>query len=171
MFLSSQHQAETRQDAVKCAESLQKLIAVRRNHGDQRQVETSPFIFLVNVELTMRYQLLDSLSNYLPGSAFYTLLSTLSLPDPTSPTSTTIFEAQVAIHNGSDHLDEMISLTETLEEDTDKREVEKRRMRLGAPGPDQLRKEVFRDISSSSQVNSMPFLTVTKMTNSNGLAP
>ena len=106
----------------------------------------------INVELTMRYQLLDSLANYLRESAFYTLLSTLPLPDPTSPTSTTTFEAQVAIHDGLNVLEEMISLTETLEEDAYKREVDKRRMRLGASSPDQLKKEVFRDISESSQV-------------------
>jgi superkiller protein 3 len=103
--------------------------------------------------------LLDSLANYLRESTFYTLLSTLPLPDPTSPTSTTTFEAQVAVHDGSDVLDEIISLTETLEEDTYKREVEKRRMRLGASSPEQLKKEVFRDISNSSQVQSIPFST------------
>ena len=90
---------------------------------------------------------------------FYTLLSTLPFPDPASPTSTTTFETQVAVHDGLDVLDEMISLTETLEEDAYKREVEKRRMRLGASSLDQLKKEVFKDISDSSQVQSMPFST------------
>lgn len=103
--------------------------------------------------------MLDSLANYLRESAFFTLLSSLPLPDPTSPTSTTTFEAQVAIHDGLNVLEEMISLTETLEEDAYKREVEKRRMRLGASSPDQLKKEVFRDISDSSQVQFMPFST------------
>jgi superkiller protein 3 len=101
--------------------------------------------------------LLDSLANYLRESVFYTLLSTLPLPDPTSPTSTTTFEAQVAIHDGLNVLEEMISLVETLEEDAYKREVDKRRMRLGASSPDQLKKEVFKEISDSSQVQSMPF--------------
>ena len=103
--------------------------------------------------------MLDSLANYLRESAFFTLLSTLPLPDPTSPTSTTIFEAQVAIHDGLNVLEEMISLTETLEEDGYRQEVEKRRMRLGASSPDQLKKEVFRDISDNSQVQSMTFST------------
>jgi superkiller protein 3 len=103
--------------------------------------------------------LLDSLANYLRESAFYTLLSTLPLPDLTNPTSTTTFEAQVAIHDGLNVLEEMISITETLEEDIYKREVEKRRTRLGASSPDQLKKEVFRDISDNSQVQLMPFLT------------
>lgn len=96
--------------------------------------------------------MLNSLTNYLPGSAFHILLSTLPLPDSTSPTSTTTFEAQVAIHHGSEVLDEVVSLTEALEEDTYEREVGKRRMRLGVSSPDQLRKEVFRDISNGSQV-------------------
>lgn len=102
--------------------------------------------------------MLDSLSNYLRESVFYCLLSTLPLPDPTSPTSTT-FEAQVAIHDGLNVLEEITSLTETLDEDAYKREVDKRRMRLGASSPDQLKKEVFRDISDGSQVQSMPFST------------
>jgi superkiller protein 3 len=58
-----------------------------------------------------------------------------------------------------DVLDEMISLTEIIEEDAYKHEVEKRRMRLGASSPDQLRKEVFRDITNSSQVQSISFPT------------
>lgn len=124
------------QDAIKCAESLQKLIAVRRNHGNQRE-------------------LLDSLANYLRESTFYALLSTLPLPDPSSPTPTTTFDAQIAIHDGLDILNEIIFLTETLEEDAYKREVEKRRMRLGASGPDQLKKEVFTDISNSSQLSDL----------------
>lgn len=103
--------------------------------------------------------MLDSLANYLGDSAFYALLSTLPLPDPASPTSTTTFEAQVAIHDGLNVLEEMISLTETLEDDAYKREVDKRRMRLGASSPDQLKKEVFKDISDNSQVQSMPFST------------
>ena len=102
--------------------------------------------------------MLDSLANYLRESALYTLLSSLPLPDPTSPTSTTTFETQVAIHDGLNVLEEMISLAETLEDDAYKREVDKRRMRLGASSPDQLKKEVFKDISDSSQVQSMQFL-------------
>ena len=126
---------------------------MRRNHGNQHEVEQLKAIRAI-IELTMRYQLLDSLANYLRGSTFYPLLSTLPLPDPTSPTSTTTFEAQVAIHDGLDVLSEVIYLSETLEEGAYKREVEKRRMRLGASNPDQLRREVFRDISNSSQVQS-----------------
>ena len=112
--------------------------------------------------------MLDSLAKYLRESAFYALLSTLPLPDPTSPTSATTFEAQVAIHDGLNVLKEIISLTETLQEDAYKREVDKRRMRLGASSPDQLKKEVFRDISDSSQVQYNPcFFQLTTMTNAN----
>ncbi|CAA7259262.1 unnamed protein product [Cyclocybe aegerita] len=126
----------TAQDAIKCAETLQKLIALYRKHGTQQQ-------------------LISGLSYYLPESKLYPLLSTLPLPDPTNPTGTTTFEAQDSVHNGFRVLEEIVSLTERLEEDTFKREVERRRTRLGASSPEQIRKEVFREISSKSQLPSL----------------
>ena len=62
--------------------------------------------------------------------------------------------SQNAIHNGFQVLEEITSLTEALEEDTFKREVEKRRMRLGAPSPEQIKKELFIEIFSKSQVRT-----------------
>ncbi|KAJ3501664.1 hypothetical protein NLJ89_g9238 [Agrocybe chaxingu] len=124
------------QDAIKCAETLQKLIALYRKHGTQQQ-------------------LISGLSYYLPESKLYPLLSTLPLPDPTNPTGTTTFDAQDSIHNGFRVLEEIVSLTERLEEDTFKREVERRRTRLGASSPEQIRKEVFREISGKSQLPSL----------------
>lgn len=97
-------------------------------------------------------QVISGLSYYLPESAVYPLLSTLPAPDPTNPAGTTTYASQDAIHNGFRVLEEVVSLTEALEDDTFKREVDKRRMRLGAPSPEQLRKEVFLEISEKSQV-------------------
>ncbi|KAF8160990.1 TPR-like protein [Crassisporium funariophilum] len=124
---------ESSQDAVKCAETLQKLIAVQRTHGS-------------------RSQLISQLSYYLPGSVYYAVLSTLPEPDPTNPTGSTISEARNAIHNGLPILEEIVDLTESSEEDTYNREVEKRRMRLGAASPEQLRKDVLREICKESKL-------------------
>lgn len=48
----------------------------------------------------------------------------------------------------------MIKLTETYEEETLKKEVDKRRMRLGAAGPEQLKQEVGREIWGASRVRT-----------------
>ncbi|KDR75408.1 hypothetical protein GALMADRAFT_98862 [Galerina marginata CBS 339.88] len=124
------------QDAIKCAETLQKLIALYRKHGTPSQ-------------------LIVGLSYYLPESTVYPLLSTLPQPDPTNPTETTTYVAQDAVHNGLRVLEEVISLTESYEENTMKREIEKRRTRLGVSGPEQLRKEVFNEIFSKSRLPSL----------------
>jgi len=50
-------------------------------------------------------------------------------------------------------LQEILSLTESQEEAAFSEEVKKRRTRLGAAGPEQIKKEVFLDISSKSQVS------------------
>ncbi|PPQ64992.1 hypothetical protein CVT26_015701, partial [Gymnopilus dilepis] len=124
------------QDATKCAETLQKLVALYRKHGS-------------------RSQLIIGLSYYLPESTVYPLLSNLPQPDPTNPTASSTHEAQEAIHNGFRVLEEITALTEKLEEETLTREVEKRRTRLGAPSVDQLRKDVFNEVSTKSR---LPFL-------------
>ncbi|KAF9484467.1 TPR-like protein [Pholiota conissans] len=121
------------QDAVKCAETLQKLIVLYRNNGSRQQI-------------------ISGLSYYLPESKVYSLLSTLPPPDPTNPTGSTTNDAQEAIHNGFRVLEEVVALTEALEADTFKREVERQRMRLGAGTPEQLRKEVFLEIFDKSQL-------------------
>lgn len=82
----------------------------------------------------------------------YPVLSTLPLPDPTNPTGSTTYEAQDAIHNGFRVLEEVVSLSEKLEEDTFRRELERRRTRLGAPSLDILKKEIFLEIFEKSQV-------------------
>jgi superkiller protein 3 len=71
---------------------------------------------------------------------------------------------QAAVHNTLPTLEEVISLTEAEEEGVFRREIEKRRTRLGASSPEQLRKEVFKEISTESKVciflQSFPVLLI-----------
>ncbi|KAF5372987.1 hypothetical protein D9758_001789 [Tetrapyrgos nigripes] len=119
------------QDAVKCAETLQKYIDLRRKSSSAGQ-------------------LVEALSFLLPSSPFYDLLATLPPPDPTSPASTTTFNIQSSIHNTLTVLEELVSIVERQEEESFKKEVDKRRLRLGAPGLEQIRNEVGREIWGSS---------------------
>jgi len=123
-------------DAIKCAETLQKLIDVRRERGTQMQ-------------------LVDALSLLLPESALYEVLSNIPPPEPTKPAATTIYAAQAAIHNSLPILEEIIAILEKDEDEALKREVDKRRMRLGAAGPEQLKKEVGREIWSTSRLPAL----------------
>lgn len=120
-------------NATKCAESLQKLIQLRRERGDPLQVA-------------------DMLFFVLPGSPFYPTLSTLPPPDTTNPTATTTFVAQSAVHNSLPVIEEVIDIFETHEEATFKREVANRRTRLGAPNPEQIKREVTREIWAKSRL-------------------
>jgi len=88
----------------------------------------------------------------MPDSEVYPLLSTLPIPDPTNPTGSATFDAQDAIHNGFRVLQKVLSLTESQEEDNSKREIERRRTRLGAAGLEQIKKEVYLEVSAKSQV-------------------
>ncbi|KAF5386053.1 hypothetical protein D9615_002427 [Tricholomella constricta] len=110
-------------DAVKCAESWQKLVDLRRERGT-------------------RLQLIEALSLLLPQSPIHALVSNLPSPNVTDPQSSTTQIAQTAIHHSLPHLEEIITLIESHEEETMKKEVEKRRTRLGAAGPEVLRKEL-----------------------------
>jgi len=89
-------------------------------------------------------------------SSLFPVLSTLPPPDPANPTATTTLAIQEAVHNSLPVLEEIITLTEQDEEETLKKEVDKRRMRLGASGPEELRKEVGREIWGSSNVRTPP---------------
>ncbi|KAG5653623.1 hypothetical protein H0H81_011849 [Sphagnurus paluster] len=120
-------------DAVKCAESWQKLVDLRLQRGT-------------------RLQLVEALSFLLPQSSIYQAISTLPPPDPSNPTATTTLTTQIALHNSLAHLEEIVRLLEIHEQDTLNKEVEKRRMRLGAAGPEILRKEVGRDIWGNSKL-------------------
>ncbi|PPQ99738.1 hypothetical protein CVT24_009721 [Panaeolus cyanescens] len=124
------------EDAVKCAETLQKIVAAYRKHGEDSEI-------------------IQGLSYYLPESPVYALLSTLPRPDPTNPTGTSTFEAQDAVHNGLPILEEIIQLTEKIETGRFNREFASRRTRLGAPPPDVLQKDIQREISADSKLPTL----------------
>src|SRR3984957_2242119 len=122
-------------DTVKCSETLQKLIELRRAYGS-------------------RSQLIDALSLLLPGSSIYEVISTLPPPDPTNPTASTTVLAQTAIHDSLPLLQEIVALVERDEEERIKNDLRNRRMRLGESSQEQLRKEVEREVLGSSRVNT-----------------
>ena len=103
--------------------------------------------------------MVEVLSFVLPQSPIYAVLSTLPLPNPSEPLGTTTFVAQNAVHMSLPIIEEIVSLLETHEEETMKKEVEKRRTRLGAGGPEIIRNEVGREIWSASKVSffKIPF--------------
>ncbi|KAG1771164.1 superkiller protein 3 [Suillus placidus] len=120
-------------DATKCAETLQKFMDIRRQHGTRREIIQALFL-------------------YLPDSSLYPVLSTLPPPDATNPTSTSIFPTQSAIYNLLVVYEELISLTEREEEMFIKSEFDKRRTRLGGPKPEQLRKDIGIEVWYSSKL-------------------
>ncbi|KAH9485295.1 Superkiller protein 3 [Psilocybe cubensis] len=120
-------------DAIKLAEVLQKLISLYRNHGTQSQ-------------------LISGLSYYLPDSEFYPLLLTLPPPDATNPAGSTTFDSQNAIHNGFRILEEVLYLSEKLEDDTFQKELERRRTRLGAPSIPCLYESILNHPNTSDEV-------------------
>ncbi|KAG6334505.1 hypothetical protein ID866_4588 [Astraeus odoratus] len=123
-------------DTTKTAETLQKLIDTRRQHGTGQQI-------------------IGALAYLLPDSPVYDTLSNLPPPDPTNPTSTTTFSTQVAIDNSLPVIQEIISLTEQGEETFIRVEYDKRRTRLGAPPPDQLKKEIGLEVWKTSKLPSL----------------
>uniref|UniRef100_D8QCZ7 Superkiller protein 3 n=1 Tax=Schizophyllum commune (strain H4-8 / FGSC 9210) TaxID=578458 RepID=D8QCZ7_SCHCM len=123
-------------DATKCAEALQKFLDIRRANGS-------------------RQQLVDALGLFLPGSPYYDAIATLEPPDFTNPESSATFFTQSAVHNSLPILEEMVALLEQDEAEQLKREVEKRRTRLGAAGPEQLRREVGREIWGTSKLPTL----------------
>ncbi|CAL1707991.1 unnamed protein product [Somion occarium] len=123
-------------DAVKCAETLQKFIELRRSQGSPKQ-------------------LADALCLLLPDSKFYSVLSTLPPPDPSNPTASTVFFTQSAFQNSLPVLEEIVAIIEKDEEDTIKNEIARRRTRLGASGPEQLKREVGREVWGSSKLPTL----------------
>lgn len=97
-------------------------------------------------------QLADALSLLLPDSLLFPVLSTLPLPDPTNPTASSIHPMQTAVHNTLPIIEELVSLYEREEAETVDREVTKRRTRLGAAGPEQIRREVNCEVLESSRL-------------------
>ncbi|TFK87083.1 TPR-like protein [Polyporus arcularius HHB13444] len=124
-------------DAVKCAEAIQKIIELRR---DTERLQST------------RLELAEALSLLLPDSPFYPVLSTLPAPDPTNPTSSTTFLAQSAIQDSLPILQELVSIHEQEERAIGDAEVAKRRQRLGALSPEETRKQVALEILSKSKL-------------------
>ena len=95
---------------------------------------------------------MDALCYLLPNSRFYSLLSTLPEPDNSSPSGTTTPFVQRAVYESLPVLEEIVSLIESHEDGVIKREIQKRRTRLGAPNLEQLQKLVGQEVWSSSRV-------------------
>lgn len=119
-------------DAPKCVETLEKLIECRRARGT-------------------RAELVDALSLLLPDSPISAVLSTLPVPDHTKPTAPA-YQTQAAVHNTLPVLEEIIDIVERDEDDAYAKEVAKRRTRLGAASPEQLRKDVGIEIWGPSRL-------------------
>lgn len=109
-------------------------------------------IHLFVFDLLKGFQLVNALSYLLPDSPFYPILSKLPPPDPTNPTATTTAYVQSAVYNELPILEEIIDLIEKQEKSYMDKELERRRTRLSAGSPEQIRKEVGREIWASSRV-------------------
>lgn len=92
------------------------------------------------------------LTQFLPDSPFYSILSELPPPDATNPTATATFFAQSAVHNSLPILEEMTSIHENDEEKTVATKVHNLRQRIGAGSPEQIRKDVDREVLGESKV-------------------
>lgn len=99
-------------------------------------------------------KLSEALGLLLPGSRYHGLLSTLPPPEPTAPTTTTTYVVQSAIHNSFPILEELVAIEEAKEQAFIKRELEKRRTRLGAPPLPILKAEVEREAWLTSNVST-----------------
>ncbi|KAJ7072456.1 TPR-like protein [Mycena amicta] len=120
-------------DAPKCAEAIEKLVALRREKGSSTE-------------------LIEALSLLLSESPFHALLSTLPVPDHTNPEAAPSYTTHAAVHNSLPILEEIISILEREETAVYDKEVAKRRTRLGAASPEVLRKEVGVEVWSLSQL-------------------
>lgn len=68
---------------------------------------------------------------------------------------TATFPTQSAIHNSLPIVEEIVDIFERNEQSAFDKEVQKRRMRLGAAGPEQIKRDVGREIWGSSRVSSL----------------
>ncbi|CAE6419894.1 Tetratricopeptide repeat protein 37 Short=TPR repeat protein 37 [Rhizoctonia solani AG-1 IB] len=123
-------------DATKVAEFLQKLIAVRREHG-------------------LTSEVVNALSLLLPESRLYDVLSTIPPLEPTAPTKTTIYDIQAAMANSLPVLEDIVFLVERSEEEAYTKEVERRRTRINAGTQQEVQNEVGRDIWGASKVRHL----------------
>ncbi|KAL9939345.1 hypothetical protein V8E36_002158 [Tilletia maclaganii] len=103
-------------DATKCAEAMQRYIAGIVEDGSTAQRS-------------------KALQLWLPGSPYFSLLSSLPSPDQSAPNSTTTFEAQMAVHVQSlQILQDVVGLEEALEQNAIDKEVDRRKMRMDQAG-------------------------------------
>ncbi|KAF8342132.1 TPR-like protein [Cantharellus anzutake] len=124
------------EDVSKCAETVQKIIELRKKSGT-------------------RAEIIGALSLLLPSSPLYPFLSALPPPDYTQPTSTTTFPIQDAIYNSLPLLEEIMTLSEQEEKLVVDKEVQKRRQRIDAGTPQEIRNAVVLEIAKSSNLLSL----------------
>ncbi|KZO90759.1 TPR-like protein [Calocera viscosa TUFC12733] len=120
-------------DAQRCAGAVQRLVELRRERGT-------------------RAELIAALSLMLPSSPVYATLEQLPAPEPTAPTASGVHEVQLAMADGLQVLQEVVDLSEREEEEQIKKEVEKRRTRLGAGTAEEIRRAVRREVGATSQL-------------------
>ncbi|KZT56246.1 hypothetical protein CALCODRAFT_323866 [Calocera cornea HHB12733] len=120
-------------DAQRCAESVQRLVELARERGTR-------------TELVAALQLL------LPGSELYATLELLPDPEPTAPLASGVHAVQLAMVDSLPTLQEVIALSEKEEDEAVKREVDKRRMRLGAGTAEEIRRAVRKEVGEGSQL-------------------
>lgn len=104
-------------------------------------------------------KLCDAMSLYLPDSPLYPTLSTLPAPDFTNPTSSTTTSSQAAIHDSLSILEKVVSLIEADEKETLEREIARRRTRINAGSPQDVKNEVVREVYGGSKVAHPGFQT------------
>lgn len=141
-----------RNDATKCAEFVQKYLDLQFRHGDRKEVSD-----LIATADSCDFfsdflQQIAALGLLLESSPLYSVLSTLPEPEPTAPSGTTTFAVQQAVYNSLPTLEQLVDLNEIEEADFLKREVEKRRTRLGASPLERLKLEVGLEVWEVSQV-------------------
>ena len=136
---------------IKCAETLQKYVDVRKQHSGPLQVRVTALRKRPCLTLSL-LQVVTALALYLPTSDLYPVLSSLLPPDATNTDATTTFAAQSAIQDSLPIIQEIVQILEEYEDTTFAQEVDKRRKRLGAPSPDVIRREVGYEVLSASRV-------------------
>lgn len=95
---------------------------------------------------------MDALGLYFHDSPFYNVLLQLPPPDSTNPTATTTFAAQRAIQDSLPLYEEIVNIVERQEYDLIEAEVKKRRQRIDAPRPEQVRRDVDQEVLTVSRV-------------------
>ncbi|EIW82901.1 TPR-like protein, partial [Coniophora puteana RWD-64-598 SS2] len=116
-------------DTIKCGETYSKVIIALKEHGSRPEV-------------------IGALSLLLPSSPFYSTLSAIPPPDPSNPAASPSYAFPWP--DSLELYDSLIELLEKEEESTFKSEFDKRRTRLGASPPEELKKEIGQEICESS---------------------